>query len=837
MASYPCSDDPREVIDAIAGVGENAEKFDRFINGGSLDEVQLGEGQPTPTLRNLARLVKSAASTLDGSDVSGKFSDAANGGEELRMLADRFGDVFNVKDFGALGDCSSGWDDSVPIQAALDAAGEAGGVVFFPHGTYCCKDTVWIPSGVTLEGSGSTVKRMFNTGPSGHSVLAGFKPVGNEETIHDIAIRDVTFDGNGGEYGEVSFDIMAFCSVPGFNILIENCTFLDIVDYHAIDIMRTQYVTIRSCRFMGWDHRHSSDGWAANAREMIQLDGGDVADEIRTSHVLVEDCWFGESDIFGAPPTALGNHGWFDSSLCISDIVFRNNTCVGMTFAGVQALAWQNVLVDGNTFTNTGTYGVSICSRNNSTASVSAVAKDVKVVNNTFKNDSNHATGNGVCVWCSAGRDYDEEAVEGAVPNNIIIANNSIAGVATGVRIATGNGIFIQGNIFRDCAVANAIYVATNLLVDSNIYFDSGVIWLDSTLGTYTTTDDLNRNKQIRNNIFIRPLNRAIHIGNNSPNCLIENNYVEADSSDPGSSYEFIAVNSSSTPMVCRNNVIVAKTASRSNAITISSYETTIVFNNIYLVDGTFVWPYTYRKAAQIADSSLHITARKDSDNYNRAFFGVNEDGARCDMIGLVRGTASSNNRLLEIGAAVSASESYASIRMHLGNQSLQFSSDYFLPLTTNAVSLGGGSNEWSHVYAHTGTVETSDERLKQDIAPIPEAVLRAWGRVQFQQYRLRDSVEEKGENARIHTGMVAQRIKEAFEAEGLDPFRYGLLCYDEWEERPAETDGEGVVVVPAQAAGNKYALRYDECLSLECAYQRWKLQQIEARLAALEVQ
>ena len=40
----------------------------------------------------------------------------------------------------------------------------------------------------------------------------------------------------------------------------------------------------------------------------------------------------------------------------------------------------------------------------------------------------------------------------------------------------------------------------------------------------------------------------------------------------------------------------------------------------------------------------------------------------------------------------------------------------------------------------------------------------------------------------RIHTGLIAQEIKKAFEGEGLDPFKYGVLCFDEW-------DGEDEVI------------------------------------------
>lgn len=61
-----------------------------------------------------------------------------------------------------------------------------------------------------------------------------------------------------------------------------------------------------------------------------------------------------------------------------------------------------------------------------------------------------------------------------------------------------------------------------------------------------------------------------------------------------------------------------------------------------------------------------------------------------------------------------------------------------------------------------------------------------------LKKYRMRDAVAKKGDTARWHFGIIAQELAAAFEAEGLDPWRYGVLCWDEWwsaeVEIPAET-------------------------------------------------
>ena len=90
--------------------------------------------------------------------------------------------------------------------------------------------------------------------------------------------------------------------------------------------------------------------------------------------------------------------------------------------------------------------------------------------------------------------------------------------------------------------------------------------------------------------------------------------------------------------------------------------------------------------------------------------------------------------------------------------------------------------------------------------------------------FKFKDAVLKKGSGARWHIGVVAQRVKEAFEAEGVDPFAYGILCYDEWEEQEEKyEDGVGIVQ-QFQAAGNRYGIRYEEALALECAYLRSRL-------------
>ncbi len=68
--------------------------------------------------------------------------------------------VFNVRDFGAVGDGSA--DNTLAIQAALAKAGASGGgVVYFPRGRYQAKDTLTIPRFTVLRGEREDLACVF----------------------------------------------------------------------------------------------------------------------------------------------------------------------------------------------------------------------------------------------------------------------------------------------------------------------------------------------------------------------------------------------------------------------------------------------------------------------------------------------------------------------------------------------------------------------------------------------------------------------------------------------------------------------------------------------------
>lgn len=154
------------------------------------------------------------------------------------------------------------------------------------------------------------------------------------------------------------------------------------------------------------------------------------------------------------------------------------------------------------------------------------------------------------------------------------------------------------------------------------------------------------------------------------------------------------------------------------------------------------------------------------------------------------------------------------------------------IPNVDATTNIGSAAKRWNVVYASTGAINTSDGREKSVPKRIDDDVLDAWGDVQLICFQWLSMIQQKSEDvARWHFGVIAQQVRDAFLSRGIDGTKYGLLCYDEWEDKyEKDEDGNDVLV---QKAGSRWGIRPDQCLFLEAAYQRRRCERIEARLSA----
>ncbi|MGP5346097.1 tail fiber domain-containing protein [Psychrobacter celer] len=207
-------------------------------------------------------------------------------------------------------------------------------------------------------------------------------------------------------------------------------------------------------------------------------------------------------------------------------------------------------------------------------------------------------------------------------------------------------------------------------------------------------------------------------------------------------------------------------------------------------VMGTFAEMMTFMIANQIPSASFDSTSFSDVTDFTGATIGTartvelfNRNNAESDgNFAWIRG-AFDNYGMLADGSIIEG--------LHRTN---------FRPLTDNAVNIGDPARRWKQIYAATGTISTSDERLKTKFDDLQAAEKRAALKIKesIGRYKFTDAVDNKGNKARYHFGVGAQTVGKILQDEGLNPEQYAFYCYDEWE---ATDDVE---------AGNRYGIRYD---------------------------
>jgi hypothetical protein len=103
-----------------------------------------------------------------------------------------------------------------------------------------------------------------------------------------------------------------------------------------------------------------------------------------------------------------------------------------------------------------------------------------------------------------------------------------------------------------------------------------------------------------------------------------------------------------------------------------------------------------------------------------------------------------------------------------------------------NAIDLGGLNSRFDDIYATNGTIQTSDRNEKQDIEALSDAEQRVAVACKglLRKFRWKDAVAERGDNARIHFGIIAQDLQDAFAAEGLDAGRYAMFIHSTWVDK-----------------------------------------------------
>ncbi|AUR91777.1 coil containing protein [Vibrio phage 1.164.O._10N.261.51.A7] len=147
-------------------------------------------------------------------------------------------------------------------------------------------------------------------------------------------------------------------------------------------------------------------------------------------------------------------------------------------------------------------------------------------------------------------------------------------------------------------------------------------------------------------------------------------------------------------------------------------------------------------------------------------------------------------------------------LRLQINNAtSYEFGTFAFRTGDDGAKQLGQISRRWSEVFAVNGSINTSDATLKTDVRQLTSDEISAARALsnEIGAFKWLDRVEVKGDKAREHIGMTVQRAMEVMESFNLDPFNYGFICFDKWDD---ELDDLGNVEIKS---GQRYSFRPDQ--------------------------
>lgn len=856
----PCTNNPDEVISKVISAKANADKFNAFVNGGNFDTVQLGAGAPTPVIRNAVRQMLADAAWAKQHIANAPEGDislnnaAAMGTSTSRTLAERFLDVVNVKDFGAKGDGST--DDTDAINAAL----ASGGYVYMPKGTYIVTESISIPSNTYLVGAGKGVTVIeadpgmdlfYHTICTSNAVSFAARGALNSDVdekctyyVEYAGVFNLTVDGNCyNRVDEIRYTDEYLGQEPGTNIEFQRCRYCIISNVesvngpqHNINIRAgagsynqgvaykakypSQYCTIEHCNT---DNQMRDDGITTHDSE----------------YIYINDCQsFLTRNLEGLNSTPVSNgieiddgsrYVWVDS--CLSLGGGAGYQAKGHANTPPAKYVWFTKCIArdvGEGFSISHGTDVGAGFNDNS-------CHDIYITDCTIENVYQKKKPEG-STWLTESHYIGMSNVKNVHVKNLTVIGKTgeLADYSTYPR----NVFFRHYNRCEDISYDGVTLREMNY----NEVSDKPLLIFEG------------------NCIRMRACNLICDAWESGPLISVSNGGARPDFNNIR-----LLLGSSSYPVVASNNtanvnaVSIAGGGSRCAVLLSSHYPMPSQKNS---EDRTFSCALTAANSFKEQPLTLLGTVSdEDAETVLPPSSGVR---ISCDFADSNGGRRSAGNiqfatRANSAGAAPGAAGTYIGFASRTPSNTLvntlYISTSSVNPDSTrdDVMSLGLADARFTTVYAASPNINTSDEREKTGIAEPDEALMRAWGKVRFCVFQFRDAVKSKGADARLHVGVVAQRVRDAFASEGLDASRYGLFCYDEWEDqyeyvstvdKEAVLDDFGEEVEPAvthterrlvRAAGNRYGIRYAEALALECAYQRWLGNQRDARIATLE--
>jgi parallel beta-helix repeat protein len=418
-----------------------------------------------------------------------------------RTVHQKLQEYISVKDFGATGDGST--NDTVAIQAAIDAVGAAGGTLWFPPGTYMIARNVgtndhWgvkVPfSNVTLVGQDAYFERFnpdISTYALAYPLLFLGAPDSNSTPVSNITVQGIFFNGNNTNHGvsgsALNDNRCAIVFKNTSHTYVQNCKFFEIdsgalwyqqpVEYDYTNNVyyntTKNYVSlIQACEFYVTPH-------AVPGRALVHAINAQGVDNCR-----ILDNYFSWCD------DCLSGETTYDGPLSNEDDVYTP-TVSGWTLGAVKRTGrdWM--------FSNNNCY-------NSSEHAVYPAAVDVVISNNTFYSDEPTITANVDPVKirsrnCSVIGNTIAGYGQGISVNdpsfNVTVSGNNIAIVGAG---SEGGAIDVNSDGLAAYIAARSSYLTNyypmwNIAITGNtVLFPTGLTAFQAYIGVRIYTDSYN---------------------------------------------------------------------------------------------------------------------------------------------------------------------------------------------------------------------------------------------------------------------------------------------------------------------------------------------------------
>lgn len=521
--------------------------------------------------------------------------------------------VFDVRDFGAVGDGES--DESSSIQSALDEAHAAGGgIVWITPGRYKLSSPIIVRANTTIWAYSA---HLFGDGTGG--LLKNFSAAGTGYAGEgNIAVLGGVWDAR-AQLAQVDemHNSLYFAWARG--IVVRDLTVRNTISAHAIELKSVDGAVIDSCRFEGF--RDTLPGPSPNRQysEAVQLDRTDnTVSDSHTKNVVISNCYAGPA-IDGS---GLGSFGaGFGSHTGAKDGYFENirivdNVAEGCLRYGIRLFDYRHAVVSGNVIRNCGP-GAGIFIEVSNPAIGDPVdadgintLRDIQISMNVIESVGDQ----GIQVL---GRDG------GAKVEAISIFGNVIRNTAgTGMTIEFAAGCKVNGNTISDSAGTGIYYAnCSDVTVSDNTVINAG----GHAISFNTSPQSL-----VSGNKIYSPDASGVRCAT-SPSTLISNNTVDATGSNgiylyqsprsivqgnrvlaPAGDYGIAASTSSHHCLIggnlvtCNAATSPATAAPKKGALAVSATSNNCLFTTNIVRDGTSGVPAMYDSGSSTGTTCVH---------------------------------------------------------------------------------------------------------------------------------------------------------------------------------------------------------------------------------------